>query len=336
MKNTLQESLSTDEAGTAFTTIEDIDPDEFSSEGSNQIRRMPKGSTSCLDRKTVDEYALQLLAEARRPPQPGDFPPITAYRIPPERQVEAGTDKKYLIRDGHHRMAALLKARKMADETYEIGSHGLRVWPTLNARILNEPYRSKDDILFKAWTDNKKNGLSMGTYEKKAAFKAWLRCEGYFQDDRRRKAMTLRKVGELFCIDHKTVPGWVLSFGKEIGKPDLLKTIWKRSDTEYLLEQQAKDRATEFRDAAILKKQTITEQLERGDTSGVEETLLDLHNKSYDRECRALKEMIASGGHNKARAILHVITEKHVLFVQAIKACEDSRTGRNKVRGGAS
>src|SRR6185295_1508466 len=85
---------------TATISMKNIDPAEFSAAGNLQIRRQK------LHQPTVEKYALQILSGLN------PFPPIRAVHSPSGDPLN-----KFVVYDGHHRLAAVTRAEDILRES---------------------------------------------------------------------------------------------------------------------------------------------------------------------------------------------------------------------------
>jgi hypothetical protein len=182
------------EPASLTTLMKSIDPGEFSAEGTMQIRRQK------LHEPTVEKYALRMLG--------GEvFPPIRAVRNPTGNPL-----RRFVVYDGHHRLAAVARAEAILRE-FHGNWNGVTEVPLLDALILEGKF-NVNQILCLAYEANAANGLAVGQAEKKRYFKAFIDSGQYRIGIER--YMQLRELGQKFGVSHTTIRGWLMRDHKRV------------------------------------------------------------------------------------------------------------------------
>ncbi len=178
------------------TLLTKIDPTDYSAAGNMQIRRQK------LHEPTVEKYAVKMLGVG-----PVPFPPIKAVRNPTGDPLN-----KFVVYDGHHRLAALARAEDILRE-HRGEWNGVTEVPMLDAEILEGKF-NVNQILCLAYRANEGNGLAIGKAETKRYFHAFIDSRQYQTGIER--AMTLRDLGKMFGVSYNTIKGWLIRDHKRV------------------------------------------------------------------------------------------------------------------------
>src|SRR6185295_18310895 len=119
---------------------------------------------------------------------------------------------KFVVYDGHHRLAAVTRAEDILRESGG-NWNGITEVPMLDAVILKGKY-TPNQILCLAYEANEGNGLAVGQSEKKRYFKAFIDSGRYRIGIER--WMTLRDLGKTFGVNYTTVRGWLIKDHKRV------------------------------------------------------------------------------------------------------------------------